>query len=58
MQIPSISESIHTESDLYEALGLKMIHPCLRENSGEIEAASENKLPKLVTSRKPAWNLS
>ena len=46
---PSISESIHTESDLYEALGLKMIHPCLRENSGEIEAASENKLPKLVT---------
>ncbi|MBT7983096.1 MAG: DNA polymerase/3'-5' exonuclease PolX [Akkermansiaceae bacterium] len=45
----SISDSIHTESDLYEALGLKMIHPCLRENSGEIEASSENKLPKLVT---------
>ena len=46
---PSISESIHTESDLYEALGLKMIHPCLRENTGELEAASKNKLPKLVT---------
>ena len=44
----SISGSIHTESDLYEALGLKMIHPCLRENSGELEAASENKLPELV----------
>ena len=25
-----------------------MIHPCLRENSGELEAASENKLPELV----------
>lgn len=45
----TISESIHTESDLYQALGLKMIHPCLRENSGELEAAENNKLPKLVT---------
>ena len=44
-----ISESIHTESDLYQALGLKMIHPCLRENSGELEAAENNKLPELVT---------
>ena len=46
---PTISESIHTESDLYQALGLKMIHPCLRENSGELEAAENNKLPELVT---------
>ena len=45
----TISESIHTESDLYQALGLKMIHPCLRENSGELEAAENNKLPELVT---------
>ncbi len=43
-----ISETIHTESDLYEALGLKMIHPSLRENSGEIEAAAKNQLPELV----------
>ncbi len=35
-----------TEEDLYKALGLKYIEPELRENTGEIEAAREGKLPK------------
>jgi DNA polymerase (family X) len=37
-----------TEEDLYKALGLKYIEPELRENTGEIEVARENELPKLV----------
>jgi DNA polymerase (family 10) len=37
-----------TEEEIYEALGLRYIEPELRENTGEIEAARENRLPKLV----------
>jgi DNA polymerase (family 10) len=37
-----------TEDDIYKTLGLDWIPPELRENSGEIEAAAEHKLPKLV----------
>jgi len=37
-----------TEADLYQALGLKYIEPELRENTGEIEASGEGKLPNLV----------
>lgn len=37
-----------TEEDVYEILGLKWMPPELRENTGEIEAALNNKLPKLV----------
>ena len=37
------------EAKIYEALGMKWMPPELRENTGEIEAAMENKLPKLVT---------
>lgn len=37
------------ESTLYQALGLQYIPPELRENNGEIEAAQQGKLPKLVT---------
>jgi len=37
-----------TEEDIYRALGLLYIEPELRENTGEIEAARENKLPNLV----------
>jgi DNA polymerase (family X) len=36
------------EDEIYEKLGLKWIPPELRENSGEIEAASDDKLPKLI----------
>ena len=37
-----------TEEGIYQALGMRWIPPELRENSGEIEAALEGKLPKLV----------
>ncbi len=37
-----------TEKEIYEALGLRYIEPEIRENSGEIEAAMENRLPSLV----------
>ncbi|GIW40471.1 MAG: DNA polymerase/3'-5' exonuclease PolX [Candidatus Binatia bacterium] len=37
-----------TEEEVYEALGLPYIPPELRENTGEIEAAREGRLPRLV----------
>ena len=37
-----------TEEGIYEALGMRWIPPELRENSGEIEAALEGRLPKLL----------
>lgn len=40
-----------TEQDLYKSLGLPYIEPELRENEGEIEAARQHKLPRLITER-------
>lgn len=40
-----------TEEEVYEKLGLQWIPPELRENRGEIEAAKEHKLPKLIDYR-------
>jgi len=37
-----------TEEEIYQALGLTWIPPELRENTGEIEAAEQNRLPKLI----------
>ncbi|HMD32756.1 MAG TPA: DNA polymerase/3'-5' exonuclease PolX [Candidatus Acidoferrales bacterium] len=37
-----------TEEDIYKKLGLAWIPPELRENTGEIEAAEEGRLPHLV----------
>ena len=37
-----------TEEGIYQALGLPWIPPELRENTGEIEAAEEGRLPELV----------
>src|SRR5688572_10805582 len=37
------------EADVYERLGLPWIPPELRKGDGEIEAARQNRLPKLVT---------
>ncbi len=37
-----------TETDVFQALGLDYIPPELRENTGEIEAAQEGKIPQLV----------
>jgi len=39
---------VHEEADIYRALGLDPIEPELRENHGEIEAAEQHKLPRLV----------
>ncbi len=36
------------EEEIYEKLGLAWIPPELRENSGEIEAAEQNRLPRLL----------
>jgi DNA polymerase (family 10) len=41
---PEVSD----EKDIYLALGLQFIEPELRENRGEIEAAADNELPRLV----------
>ena len=38
-----------TEEDIFTALGLAYIPPELREDTGEIEAAADKKLPALVT---------
>ncbi len=38
-----------TEEEVYAAVGLPWIPPELREDSGEIEAAMENRLPNLIT---------
>jgi DNA polymerase (family 10) len=40
-----------TEEEVYAQLGLPFIEPTLREDRGEIEAASEGTLPTLVTVR-------
>ena len=37
-----------TEAEVYKALGLRYIEPEMRENTGEIQAARQNKLPKLI----------
>jgi len=37
-----------TEEELFKSVGLPYIVPELRENRGEIEAAMQNKLPKLI----------
>ena len=39
---------VNAEKDIYRALGLAYVEPELRENRGEIEAAAEDKLPRLV----------
>ncbi len=37
-----------TEEDVYRQLGLPYIEPELREDTGEIEAAAQGKLPKII----------
>lgn len=39
---------VFEEADLHRALGLDFIPPELRENNGEIQAASEGRLPRLL----------
>jgi DNA polymerase (family 10) len=45
---PKGSVPCKTEADIFRALGMDYIPPELREDTGEMEAASEGRLPKLV----------
>lgn len=47
-EAPPPPEGIYEEAQIYQALGLDYIEPELREGSGEIEAAEEGRLPRLV----------
>ena len=38
-----------SEEDIYDALGLELVPPELRENRGEVEAAERKALPRLIT---------
>ena len=42
------NKKMKTEADIFKALGLHFIPPELREGLGEIEAAEEDELPRLV----------
>jgi DNA polymerase (family 10) len=42
------NKKVKTEADIFKALGLHFIPPELREGLGEIEAAEEGELPRLV----------
>ena len=39
---------VRTEADIYKALGLDYVEPELREDRGEIEAAADHALPRLI----------
>lgn len=42
------TERFETEEEVYERLGYRYIEPELRENRGELDAAREGRMPKLV----------
>ena len=44
----AVVPEMNDEADIYRVLGLDFIAPELRENRGEIEAAAEHTLPRLV----------
>jgi DNA polymerase (family 10) len=44
-----ITHACATEEGVYELLGMQYIEPEMRENRGEIEAAREHRLPRLVS---------
>jgi DNA polymerase (family X) len=48
MQDAAVVPEVTEEAEIYQALGLAFIPPELRENRGEIEAAAEDTLPRLV----------
>ncbi len=45
---PPVPEGIFEEAEIHRALGLEFIDPALREGAGELAAAEEGSLPKLV----------
>jgi DNA polymerase (family X) len=42
------SQAFTTEHEVYERLGMQFIPPELRENRGELEAATKHRLPELI----------
>jgi DNA polymerase (family 10) len=44
----AVEPEVNEEGDIYRALGLAWIEPELRENSGEIELAEQQPLPRLI----------
>jgi len=48
MNADVVIPEVNDEPDIYRALGLDFIPPELRENRGEIEAAAEHSLPRLI----------
>jgi DNA polymerase (family 10) len=44
----AIPDDLHEERDIYQFLGLDYIEPELRENRGELEAAADHQLPRLL----------
>ena len=44
----AVNHAVNEEADIYRALSLEFIPPELRENRGEIEAAADHTLPRLV----------
>lgn len=51
LDLAEIQERAKSEEEIYTSLGLTCIPPELREGRGEIEAAREGRLPKLIESR-------
>ncbi len=47
-EAPAAIPEVNEESDIYRALGLQFIPPELRENRGEIEAAADHVIPRLI----------
>lgn len=47
-ETPKAPPTFHTEQELYDFLGLEWIDPALREGMGEIEAAEQGRLPRLI----------
>ncbi len=45
---PKKSSACKEEADLYQALDLDYVEPEMRENTGEIDAAAEHRLPRLL----------
>lgn len=50
-RLEGCAETIRDEAELYRALGLAFIEPELREDRGEIDAAEQGTLPKLIELR-------
>lgn len=48
LETPATIPEVNEEEDIYQALGLDFVPPELRENRGEIEAATARELPRLI----------